>query len=88
MVFVLYSGIIQFWAKRYLKLTRFGKSAIISLYLATFIKHNKSNTAFLHDIVIIFSPFYLSETTYVISSFNLMTVYKLQKLIPVAMIIS
>ena len=36
-------------------------------------KHNKWNTAFLHEIVIIFSPIYLSETTYVISSFNLMT---------------
>ena len=34
-------------------------------------KH-KSNTAFLHEVVIIFSPIYLSEATYVISSFNLM----------------
>ena len=37
-------------------------------------KHNKSNTAFLHEIVIIFSPIYLSGATYVISSFNLITV--------------
>ena len=29
-------------------------SVIISLYLAKFIKHNRSNTAFLHEIVIIF----------------------------------
>ena len=48
-------------------------------------KHNKSNTAFLHEIVIIFSPIYLSEATYVISSFNLMT--ELQELIPDAIII-
>ena len=35
-------------------------------------KHNKSHdTAFLHDIVIIFSKIYLSEATSVISSFNL-----------------
>ena len=27
---------------------------IISFYLAKFIKHNRSNTAFLHEIVIIF----------------------------------
>ena len=36
-------------------------------------KRNKSNAAFLHEIVNIFSAIYLSETTYVISSFNLMT---------------
>ena len=36
-------------------------------------KHNKSNTAFLHAVVIIFSPIYLSEATDVISSFNLIT---------------
>ena len=35
-------------------------------------KHNKSDGAFLHGIVIIFSPIYLSEATYVISQFNLM----------------
>ena len=29
-------------------------SVIISLYMAKFIKHNRSNTAFLHEIVIIF----------------------------------
>ena len=48
-------------------------------------KYNKSSTAFLREIVIIFSPIYLSEATYVISSFNLMT--ELQKLIPDAIII-
>ena len=36
-------------------------------------KHNKSNTAFLHEIVIIFSAIYLSEATYMISLFNLIT---------------
>ena len=37
-------------------------------------KHNKLNAVFLHEIVIIFSPIYLSvEATYVINSFNLMT---------------
>ena len=35
-------------------------------------KHNKSNTAFLREIAIIFSPIYLSETTSVISLFSLM----------------
>ena len=35
--------------------------------------YNKSNTAFLHEIVIIFSKIYLSEATYVISSSNLTT---------------
>ena len=29
-------------------------------------KHDKSNTTFLYEIVITFCPFYLSETTYVI----------------------
>ena len=48
-------------------------------------KHIKSNTAFLHEIVIIFSPIYLSEATYGISSFNLMT--ELQELLPDATII-
>ena len=33
-------------------------------------KHNESNTVFLHDIVIIFAPISLSEATYVISTFN------------------
>ena len=69
--------------ERDLKLTRL--PAIISLYLAKFMKHNDSNTAFLHEIVIIFSPIYLSEATYVISSFNLMA--ELYKLIPDAIII-
>ena len=49
-------------------------------------KHNKSNTVFLHDIVITFSPIYLSDATYVISSLNLMT--ELKELIPDAIIIS
>ena len=68
LVLVLCSGTIHFCAERDLKLTRL--SAIISPYLAKFMKHNKSDTTFLHEIVIIFSPIYLSETTYVISSFN------------------
>ena len=33
-------------------------------------KNIKSNATFLHEIVIVFSPIYLSEATYVISSFN------------------
>ena len=48
-------------------------------------KHNKLNTAFLREIVIIFSKIYLSETAYVISSFSLIT--ELQEL-PDAIIIS
>ena len=48
-------------------------------------KHNKSNTTFVHEIVIIFSPIYSSETTDMISSFNLRT--ELLKLIPDAIII-
>ena len=39
-------------------------------------KHNKSNAAFLHETVIIFPQIFLSEVTYVISSFNLMKSYK------------
>ena len=58
---------------------------IISPYLAKFMKQNKSNTAFLREIVVIFSLIYLSEDTYVISSFNLMT--ELQELIPDAIVI-
>ena len=69
MEFVLYSGPIQFKAERDLKLTRL--SALISPYLAKFVKHNKSNTAFLCEIVTIFSPIYLLEVTYVISSKSL-----------------
>ena len=45
--------------------------AIISPYLAKFLTHNKLNAAFLHEFVIIFSPFLLLKTTYVISAFNL-----------------
>ena len=52
MVFLLYSGTIQPHAERDLKLTRL--LAIISSYLAKFMKHNKSKTAFLHEIVIFF----------------------------------
>ena len=68
-VVVLYSGTIQFWAERDLLLTKF--LAFISPYLTKFMKHNKSYTAFLRKIVI-FSPIYLREVTYVIRSFNLM----------------
>ena len=64
MVFVLRSGTVQLLAERDLKLVRF--SAIISPYLAKFMKHNKSNTAFVHEIVNFFSPIYLSEATYVL----------------------
>ena len=46
---------------------------LISPYLTKFMKHNKLNTALLREIVIIFSPIYLSEATFVISSFNLTT---------------
>ena len=80
---VLYSGTIQFQAKRDLKLTRL--SAIITPYLVKFMKHNKSNTTFLRQVVIIFSPIYLSEATYVISSCNLIS--ELRELIPDVIII-
>ena len=46
-------------------------SGILSPYLAKFIKHDKSDTVFLHEIVTGFPPFYLSNTTNVISQFNL-----------------
>ena len=36
-------------------------------------KHEKSNAEFLYETVIIFSKMYLSEATYEISSFSLMT---------------
>ena len=52
-----------------LKLTRL--SAIISPYLTKFIKHNKSSTVFSHEIVIIFSPLFLSVRIYGISLFSL-----------------
>ena len=71
MLFLLHSETIQLQAERELKLT--GLSVIISLYLAKFMKHNKSNTTFVDEIVIIFSPIYSSETTYVISPFTLRT---------------
>ena len=56
-----------------LKLTTL--SAIISPYSIKFIEHNKSNPVLLREIVIIPSPssFYVLQTTYVISSFNLRT---------------
>ena len=59
--------------------------AIISPFLAKFMKHKKLNATFVHGIVIIFSAIYLSKATYVISSSNLRT--ELQKLLPDAMII-
>ena len=71
LVLVLYSGTIQFQAERDLKLTRL--SALTCPHLVKFLKHSKSGTAFLREIVIIFAPIYLSEATYVVSSFNLMT---------------
>ena len=46
-------------------------------------KHNKSNIAFVHEIVIIF--FHLLESTNVISSFNLKI--ESQKLIPDVMFV-
>ena len=68
---VLYSGAVQLQAGRGLKLARL--SAFISPYLVKFMKHNKSNTAFLYEIAIIFSAIYWTEATHVINSFNLMT---------------
>ena len=50
MVFVLYSGTIQCYVEYDLKLARL--SALISPYLGKFMKYNKSNTAFLCEIVI------------------------------------
>ena len=64
MVLVLYGDTIQLKTELDLIMTRF--LAFISLYLAKVIKHNKSNTVFLHDIFVIVSSFYLSEITYVI----------------------
>ena len=49
-MFDLHSGTIQIWGELDLKLNRL--SAISSPYLAKFTKHNKSNTASLHEIVI------------------------------------
>ena len=40
-------------------------SAITSPYLAECMNDNKLDTAFLHEIVIMFSPIYSPETTYV-----------------------
>ena len=62
MELVLFGGTIQFYTERDLKLTTL--SALISPYLAKFMKHNKSNVAFWSEIVIIFSPIYLLEATY------------------------
>ena len=72
--FVLHRATVQRQAERDLKLHRL--SIITSPYLVKFKKHNQSNTTFLHVVLIIFSPFYLSETTYVISLFNLIAVTK------------
>ena len=36
-------------------------------------KHDESNAAFLHEIVTVFSKIHLSEATYMISTFSLMT---------------
>ena len=83
LVLVFYSMKILFSTGLDLKLIRL--SALTSPYLAKFMKHSKSNTAFLRENVFIFSPIYLSEATYVISSFNLMT--ELQELILDAIII-
>ena len=62
MELVLYGGTIQFYTERDLKLTTL--SALISPYLAKFMKHNKSNAAIWSEIVINFSPIYLLEATY------------------------
>ena len=64
MVFVLRTGTVQLLAERDWKLVRL--SAIISPYLAKFMKHDKSNTVFVHEIVNFFSPIYLSEVIYVL----------------------
>ena len=53
MVFVLCSGAIQLCRERDLKLTRL--PAIASPYLVKCMKHNKSNTALLYEVIIIFS---------------------------------
>ena len=62
MELVLYGGTIQFYTERDLKLTTL--SALISPYLAKFMKHNKSNAAIWSEIVINVSPIYLLEATY------------------------
>ena len=64
----LYSGTIPFEAEFDLKLTRL--SALISPCLTKLMKHNKSNTTFLREIVIMVSLICLSEAPYVISSFK------------------
>ena len=69
MVLVLYSGIIQLQVQSDLELTSL--LAIITPALVIFIKNSRSNTEFLHEIIIIFSTFYVSENTFVISLFNL-----------------
>ena len=70
MVYVFYSGIVQLYVESDFKLTRL--SVVISPYLTKFIKYTESNTAFLHmRSLIIFLHFFLSASTYVISSFNL-----------------
>ena len=59
MVYVLYTGEIQLQPEHDAKLTRF--SDIISHYLDRFMKHTKSNKAFLHEIAITFPVVYFSE---------------------------
>ena len=83
MVIFLHSETIQFFAERDLKVTRL--SALISPYLAKLMKHNKLNATFLHEIVNMFSIIYVSEVTFVISSFNLIA--ELRELSPDAIII-
>ena len=78
MVFVWNNVTMQLLAERDLQLTRL--TVIISPYLTQFIKHDKSNVGFFHDIGMVFSPIYSSGDTYVISSFSLMT--ELYELIP------
>ena len=55
MASVLYSRAIQILVESDLKLTKL--SAIISPYLIKFMKHNKSNTVFFHEVVIFFLQF-------------------------------
>ena len=54
MMFVLCSGAIQLWRERDLKLTTLSAIAS-SYYLVKCMKHNKSNTALLYEVIIIFS---------------------------------
>ena len=62
MLFVLNHGTMHLLVELDLTLTRLRGN--ISPHRTNFIKHNKSNIAFLNEIIIIFPPFYLSETLY------------------------